>query len=1104
MLVNKTLGDVVSVNRNFVKSINLELDFGRLDSIKEYIFQPSALNVLDIMANQITSTQQRTFTWTGPYGSGKSSLALILANLAGGNNEVRKQISDHINLTSVTSLFCSEKPWLITPITGKRVSIEDMLMSVLIKLTNKKELKIKNRSELIDLYINFIEEQTDIEGSILIIDELGKFLEYDAYHTQDIGFYQELAEKTSRSKKRIIVIGILHQAFGEYARHLGLIKQQEWIKVQGRYSDLPLVSSIDENINLISKAISTTYKHGHTFKLAEAYVEAYNADHVYKLENKAEIFDQCWPLHPVSAVLLCSLSRKQFGQNERSIFSFLSSYEMLGFRDILRTISLDEKNNYYYPDMLWDYLQTNLEPMILSSSDGHRWALNINAVERTQAQFSNEYVRVVKTISVLGLLRDGVNILATESIIKNCFPDFSESFIVEILKKLESASILVFRRHLNAWGVYAGSDFNIDEEVNKVLSTQGDIVSSELQALLDTTPVIASRHYWETGAMRWMNKSIVLEDSLKEFRSGNNFKHKKDGTFILVLPKIYYTSEQSLKLASKLAKQEREDNLIAVAKFENQIIDLLRELKALEWLKKNKLELQSDNVAIKEVDARLSALRNILSDKFKSEFNKSTWFDTYANKYQGNLSKIASEVADRTYQYVPIVHSEIVNRDSYSTPASKAIKDLMKAMFSSNNLENLGLEGSSASTSLYKTVLKSQKIHINENGLWKFTSPDLAENKSIFHLWHTTLDLLKNSNTAISVEEIYNLWKQPPFGMKKGLLPIFSLAFFLTHKDRLAIYHEGMFVTDLDEVLVEEWIRQPKLFALRFIELSKEQLQLLKLVSENFSERIDNSQELNPLDCAKQLVTKVFTLHPFVRKTNDLEVLTKKLRITLFAAKDPYDLLFFDIPKIFELKEPVEIASLLHSGLKELDAFWSRKLRMIESGLLRDLDHFGDLSNLRIRAQSLLKIKTDPKLAIFIRRLSEYQGTLKEIESLLALTLNKQSKDWIDQDIDSGILQFKSWSEAFRRYETIIFDENQTNGRYAVSMSFASQDGQTVSGVVDFSKEDLSQIDAIVRKMNEQFSDISLKKEIVLAAISKIGSELLTEVKQTEGVISNG
>lgn len=1101
MVVNKTLGDVVSINRNFIKSINIELDFGNFDSIKEYIIQPSALNVLDIMANQISNTQQRTFTWTGPYGSGKSSLALILASLASGNNGIRKQINKKINLESVTSVFYSTKPWIVTPITGKRASIEETLLPILKKLTNRIDLKVKSRSDLIDLYIDFIEKQNDVEGGVLIIDELGKFLEYDAYNAQDIGFYQELAEKTARSKKKIIVVGILHQAFGEYARHLGLVKQQEWVKVQGRYSDLPLVSSVDENINLISKAILTTYKPEKKLKVSESYIAAYNADHISKLENKVEVFDACWPLHPVTVTLLSSLSRKQFGQNERSIFSFLSSYEMLGFRDVLQTLPLAEES-YYSPDMLWDYLQANLEPMILSSSDGHKWAQNVNAVERAQSQFSPNYVKVVKVIAVIGLLKDGVNILSTQSIIKTCFPKLTDDLVLEILNTLESASILIFRRYLNTWGVYAGSDFNIDEEVNKVLTVQGSISSSELQSLLDTVPVIASRHYWETGAMRWMNKSIIFENNLKEFRNKNDFKNRNDGSFILVLPNRYYTSANSLKLAQKLAKEQSQGNLIAVSKFEIQIVDLFRELRALEWLQKNKLELQSDSIAMREVDARLSSLRNTLSNKFKNEFNESIWFDSDSNRYEGNLSKIASDVADKVYIYVPEVHSEIVNRDAYSTPASKAIKDLMKAMLSSDSIENLGLEGTSASASLYKTVIKSQRVHINENGMWRFVIPELEDNKSIFYLWQTTIGLLRNSNNAISIEDIYDLWRKPPFGIKKGLLPIFSLVFFLTYRDTVALYHEGMFITVLDEVLIEEWIRQPKLFALRFVELSTRQHELLKLIAKDFSEHSESEiQELKPLDCAKLLVTKVFYLHPFVRKTNNLKILTKKLRIILLAAKDPYDLLFVDIPKFFEIEDPVAIATLLKDGFHELENFWPEKIQEIETELLKSLDHFGDFNNLRVRAKSLLKIKTDPKLNIFIKRLSEYQGTQREIENLISLTIKKQSKDWIDQDIDLVILQLKSWSEAFRRYETIAFEDNQNTGRYAISMSFASQDGQTVSGIVDFSKEDMSQIDTIVAKVNKQFSESSLKKEVLLAAISKIGSELLNEVKQNEEVI---
>ncbi|ENX33071.1 hypothetical protein F889_03003 [Acinetobacter colistiniresistens] len=1101
MVANKTLGDVVSINRNFIKSINIELDFGRFDSIKEYIIQPSALNVLDIMANQIITTKQRTFTWTGPYGSGKSSLALILASLAGGKEDIRKQINKKINLDSITSVFYSSKPWLVTPITGSRASIEEVFLSIVKKLTNKTVLKVKKRSDLIDLYIEYIEEQNHIEGSILIVDELGKFLEYDAYQNQDIGFYQELAEKTARAKKKIVVVGILHQAFGEYARHLGLVKQQEWIKVQGRYTDLPLVSSIDENINLISKAILTNYKPENKLKVVESYIAAYNASHISKLENKAKILHECWPLHPVTVTLLSSLSRKQFGQNERSIFSFLSSYEMLGFRDVLQNLPLAEES-YYSPDMLWDYLQANLESMILSSSDGHKWALNVNAVERAQSQFPSDHVKIVKAVAVIGLLKDGVNILSTQSIIETCFPQIPIHSILEILKALESASILIFRRHLNTWGIYAGSDFNIDEEVNKVLAIQGDVSISELQTLLDTVPVIASRHYWETGAMRWMNKNIVFENNLKEFRGRNDFKNKKEGSFILVLPNKYYSEKQLLNVAKKLSQEEREDNLIAVARFESQIVDLLQELKALEWLKKNKLELQSDSIALREVDARLSSLRNVLSNKFKNEFNNSIWFDHNSHKYEGNLSKLASDIADKVYAYVPVVHSEIVNRDAYSVPASKAIKDLMKAMLFFNGVENLNLDGTSASASLYKTVIKSQKIHKNEHGVWKFVIPAQEDNSSIFYLWDTTIELLRGSNRAISIEEIYNLWKLPPFGIKKGLLPIFSLAFFLTYSEKLALYHEGMFITDLDEVLVEEWIRQPKLFALRFIELNAQQHELLKLISKDFSESSDfQEKDLNPLDCAKQLVTKVFYLHPFVRKTNNLEILTKKLRIVLLAAKDPYDLLFIDIPKSFEIEDNVALSKLLKDGFNELENFWPKKLQEIETELLKSLDHFGDLHNLRVRAQSLLKIKAEPKLNIFTKRLSEYQGAQREIENLISLASKKQSKDWIDQDLDVAILQLKSWSEAFRRLETLTFEKKQSNGRYAISMSFASQDGQTVSGIVDFSKEDAEQIDTVVAKMNVQFSKGNLKKEILLAAISRIGSELLNEVKQNEEVI---
>lgn len=85
---------------------------------------------------------------------------------------------------------------------------------------------------------------------------MGKFLEYSAQEENDIHFYQDLAEAASRSHGKLIVIGILHQAFRQYSSKLGNEIQNEWAKVQGRYADIPLISSSDETIELLSKAIS--------------------------------------------------------------------------------------------------------------------------------------------------------------------------------------------------------------------------------------------------------------------------------------------------------------------------------------------------------------------------------------------------------------------------------------------------------------------------------------------------------------------------------------------------------------------------------------------------------------------------------------------------------------------------------------------------------------------------------------------------------------------------------------------------------------------------------------------------------------------------------
>ena len=98
-------------------------------------------------------------------------------------------------------------------------------------------------------------------GLIVFIDEMGKFLEGAAYDGTDIYFFQQLAEIASRSNNRLIVVGILHQAFEEYAYRLSREMRDEWAKIQGRFVDLAISVGPDEQLELLGRAIEVDGLH---------------------------------------------------------------------------------------------------------------------------------------------------------------------------------------------------------------------------------------------------------------------------------------------------------------------------------------------------------------------------------------------------------------------------------------------------------------------------------------------------------------------------------------------------------------------------------------------------------------------------------------------------------------------------------------------------------------------------------------------------------------------------------------------------------------------------------------------------------------------------
>ena len=84
------LAERVNVTRRFQRAVRIDLDLGDPESLEGFICPQSSAEVLKTMARHVAESGQGAFTWTGPYGSGKSSLVVALSALLNGSSSLRQ------------------------------------------------------------------------------------------------------------------------------------------------------------------------------------------------------------------------------------------------------------------------------------------------------------------------------------------------------------------------------------------------------------------------------------------------------------------------------------------------------------------------------------------------------------------------------------------------------------------------------------------------------------------------------------------------------------------------------------------------------------------------------------------------------------------------------------------------------------------------------------------------------------------------------------------------------------------------------------------------------------------------------------------------------
>lgn len=1082
--------DSVAITPRFRRSVRLDTDYASATAIDGFHCPASFQAAVTFMAAHVSDTEQGAFTWTGPYGGGKSSLAVALACLFGAPKDIREQAEALFGepviaaLKSALPYFPSR--WDVLPLVTERRSMAAQLAELL-------ELPPSSSGSEI---LKEIERRTADRGLLLIMDELGRGLEAAADGEGDLHLLQDIAELAARSQGKFIFLGILHQAFEEYAERLGRKVRDSWAKIQGRFVDISISVSLEETVELIGEALGHERAVRKAIPLAEDCVEQLRPARK-KTEAKRMVgkLARTAPLHPLTACLVGPLSRRRFGQNQRSVFSFLSSAEPYGLQDALTKEAVD---GYYPPHLLWNYLQANFEAAILSSPDGRRWALAHDVLERCGARGASDLEqKVLKSIAIFELLKDRSGLATNLDTIALSLNETDRTDVEAALERLEQQSEIVFRKHAGNYVLYAGSDFDVEARLGEILSEPADIDLNMVRVLADLQPMLAKRHHEETGAMRWFEMSIEPASELEAFKRP---KYAQDiiGRIVFALPMHGESQSDTMVACERAARSQTSFPLIIGYHADAaKLLDLARELAGLSTLEKNFPELRGDPIARREIDARIAEVRQKLEDILNGLIDECQWFvaEHKAQRFTKRLlNEQLSALADAIFSEGPLLRNELLNCSEPSSNAVSARTKLMKRMAMRGADVDLGFDGKNypAERGLFISLLQETGIHV----AGEYTAP--KKDDTLYPLWHAADKLLLSEQGVVGADEIIQAWGNAPIGLKAGLGPVFLSAYILSRRDRVAVYGEGIFQASFNELCIEFLARNSKDIGLRRVEMEG----FVGETLETLGSLLKIKGSAGPLLVARSIIGEFDALVPWTSRTQSLSPQTLKVREILKRASDPNKLLFDDLPR---LTEPLAdgnfdanaTALLLRDALAEMRAAYPKVLDDLKDLMLKELDVRSQsddaFKGLRDRADNIRHIGGDLRLEAFVGRLTQFHGTREDMEGLAGVAVNKLPRDWNDGDRERAAVGLTELATVFLKTETMARVKGRKDGRHAMAVVVGKENtAHSLFSEFQVADVDWDDVEALAATLDRTLSEADhQRREIILAALIEVTSKYL-------------
>ncbi|NCC60105.1 MAG: hypothetical protein EOM12_04025 [Verrucomicrobiae bacterium] len=1119
----------------FLRSADLERDFYDASVFQSYVLTDAATTAIRRIAEGLSSESgQRAWRIIGDYGSGKSSFALLLAHwISGSCSAFPKQLKTSLNYRE----FGISKPSLVPVLAkGSReplgVTIQRAIQNAadnvypdglgrgsnkLNTLLKKDVLQEKEVLDLIHLFRDCVIKDKKGTGILLVVDEMGKSLEFAASAPEetDVFLLQRLAEDASRSKdKPFFIVGILHQGFSSYASMLGLTAQKEWDKVAGRYEEIVYQHPMAQTLAIVAEALKDLPKKiavQTRKRIKKAMNEAVKARWYgsgAKIDDFEHFAEAIYPLDPFVLPVMSRILHR-FGQNQRSVFSFLFGNEPFSLKNHL----YGSKNDKTYGlNDLYDYIHANIGHYLASMSHCSHWTI-IDSVMRGYTTLDPMEVDILKTVGVLNLL-DANDLLCTKETISLCMTGTKNSAqILSLLEKLMSETgkrVIYDRGPAGGLCLWPYLSVDLEDAYEKVSKSIPPIMNpcDYVKKHLHGMHLIARKHYITTGTLRYFKVVFCDLEELQNLGLMNN--EEADGLVVvpLCLDKNQIQSAISIVESYDKSDERLERYLVAIPKPLQQLVPLIREFRIWEMIGTSTPELNGDRYARETVSRKkeqaemaleqcvqdVIGLNNLSGKISLTYFWKGEKLDIEVGS---DLLRKLSEICDDVYKKAPLINNELVNRRNLSSAAASARMRLIENILESPEKSCLGMDETKKppEMAIYLSLLKNGGLHIQNGENWHLSIPtETADDPLQIQHIYRALDshLQSTSDKCHSVSSLFSLMRNAPFGIRAGVAPILLAIYYTVHKKHIAFYQNGSF---LSEVTGPEFLRmtkKPNEYELQYCNVDGVRATTFSKLAQVLNVEVTSPSDPDLLDVVRPLCVFAARQPDYVKATNTLSSEAQVILRELLEARMPVDLLFSALPKACGCK-PLNSKKADEKNAEEYVETLQRCIAEISSCYddLRDrigrslVEKFGVPKSNReyradigTRAERLSRFIADPKLKAFCFRLQD--TVLDEddwLASVASLVVSRPPDKWRDRDEHLFNENLHELVAQFLRTESVAFDRKGNAVTDALRLSVTMADGTEKKQVLAMNAKDEKKVASLQKqfeKLIKEHGDVAL------------------------------